>query len=421
MADTVKAAKDRFGGSAGQEALQALFAFAREHRDGRYLVEEPSLFNMRFAAFDAHAITSYLGAQGNQAASGQFREAAVTSLFINPQKNALSADADLWGISSALGSDLDFERQPVAAHLERCRRLGVRYLVIFSDRIRRRLNEVPSAARRFDAAGWTIYDIGPAAPRAEALAFLPALVISPFTVKARRSEELNFTRLAEEQFFDGWFDVLLAHSPAGAIEEEKRLDAFGALILTRYPCGDCEDAYRRIRDFAQRKPVICVRREERLFHRLEVHREELPGLVVLDGPADPGEPVDSFFGPSTRYANSRARTLWKEIRSTLERSAIAVPGTPVRVETAKNQMTLHTQGAAPIFVRTTAHPDWTRTDGAPVYTAGPMMMLTFVDRSASLVFERRPTARAAGGASLAACAGLLLWCAAPRRRKRGEA
>ena len=66
------------------------------------------------------------------------------------------------------------------------------------------------------------------------LDYRPALVVSDFSVKGRRRGDFDFVRLAEEQFGDGWFDVLLARSAETKVDRLSDLGGFGALVLDRY-------------------------------------------------------------------------------------------------------------------------------------------------------------------------------------------
>jgi len=426
LSEALVSARDHFGATSGAKALEGVLEFGKSHRDGRYMVENPSIFDQRFPAYDGAAMTAYLGSQGNETLTGLFREAAATSLFANPQDNALSVDSDLFGISSALGADLDFASQPLTQHLRRCRELGVRYLVAWSDRIKNALAQNSGVKLCFQREGWSLYAISDAPlPLGEVLRYLPTLVVSPFTLKQRRSEELNFTRLEEQQFFDGWFDVILAHSSASSIDRMTNLDRFGSLVLVEYPCKDCEEAYRMLRTFAQRRTVIAIRADQQLFHRLEMHRDELPGLSILDYGSGPGKPIDSFFGPSVHYANSPSRALWTEIRQILDRSKIpvTVPAEDPQVRIGTDQISVampRLSFPVPLYLRVAAHSRWMGSDGSETYTAGPMMMLTFVSGPAKLTFARSGLDRVCGGISAMALVSAVLLCVIPSRSVRSN-
>lgn len=112
--------------------INELLAFADGHRDGRYLVEviNPTLTPAYAdASFDARALNSYLGAQGNETLAAVFHEASPNSLFMLPAVDALSSYPDSFGISSTLADDLDFSTQPLSKHIECTRLLGVKYIV----------------------------------------------------------------------------------------------------------------------------------------------------------------------------------------------------------------------------------------------------------------------------------------------------
>ena len=172
--------------------LEDVLGFAREHRDGRYLVEIPDQFGPNQGAFDSRALNSYLGAQGNETLTVVFREASANSLFMYPQVNALSSNPDNFGFSSVLADDMDFTEQPLAKHLERVRFLGGRYLVINSPKMRLRLAQEPSVALRQDFGVWSVFELtGETPPPVRPLPYRPALLVSDFTLKGRRNDEYD--------------------------------------------------------------------------------------------------------------------------------------------------------------------------------------------------------------------------------------
>jgi len=86
--------------------IDDVLEFARQHHDGRYLVE---VINPKLgpawteASFDARAINSYLGSQGNETISGVFHEASPNALFTLPVVNAFSYYPDSFGCQFSVG------------------------------------------------------------------------------------------------------------------------------------------------------------------------------------------------------------------------------------------------------------------------------------------------------------------------------
>jgi hypothetical protein len=71
-----------------------------------------------------------------------------------------------------------------------------------------------------------------------------------------------------------------------------------------------------------------------------------------------------------------------------------------------------TSARVPVLIDTTFHPDWRREDGGALYAATPFAMLTFVDRSVTLNFARRPLDQIAlylSGCTLVALCGFVAW------------
>lgn len=155
---------------------------------------------------------------------------------------------DSFGISSVLSVDLDFVEQPLEQHIARARFLGVKYLVIRTPAMKDRLGKAAGIAARHDLGWWSVYELRDTPlPFLHALSHKPALVVSTFTVKARRRNEMSFIRLAEEQFADGWFDVVLARSPQVKLDRLANLNDFGALLVDTDE--DETKAFQRLRWF----------------------------------------------------------------------------------------------------------------------------------------------------------------------------
>jgi hypothetical protein len=417
--------------------IARILDFAKERRDGRYLVEVPPQRETR-AQFDGRAINAYLAAQGNETLSIAYHEASVNSLFFLPVVNAFSGSPYHFGISAVLGDDLDFISQPVPKQLERARVIGARYLVIHTPQIKFRLDQEPTIGGRYDFGAWSVFELkeGPP-PRARVLPYRPALVVSDFTVKERRRNESSFIRWAEEQFADGWFDVLLARAPEKEIDRLTNLDGFGALILDTYNCDDCDKAFERLREFAEKRLLIALASDEPLFQRINAARSEFVRLEIVDRQKEtPGELVNSSF-PTYHYNSTQIRRQWATIRGTLDRNKVptliapdnsSVDPKDVLIEIGKNSIKLtrtvnEAVGAidpAPILVATTFHPKWRRADGGMLFAATPFYMLTFADKPVSLTFSRQWYDRAAlwvSGITFVGLACFIGWSALRGQRK----
>jgi hypothetical protein len=404
--------------------IARILDFAKGRRDGRYLVEVPPQQEIR-AQFDGRAINAYLAAQGNETLSVAYHEASVNSLFFLPVVNTLSGAPYHFGISSVLGDDLDFMAQPVSKHLERARMIGARYIVIHTPQIKLRLAQEPAVGLRHDFGAWSVFELkeGPP-PRARVLPYRPALVVSDFTVKERRRNESSFIRWAEEQFADGWFDVLLARAPEKRIDRLPSLDGFGALVLDAYDCGDCDRAFERLREFAGKRLLIAVASDAPLFQRINAARSEFKRLEVIERRKEaPGERVNSSF-PTHHYNPSQIRRQWFAIRRALDQNKVptlVAPGSSsasqeaTPIEVGKNLIKLNYAPVneaseavepEPILVATTFHPKWRRMDGETLYAATPFYMLTFADRPVTLTFSRQWYDRAALWVSAITLVGL---------------
>lgn len=381
-------------------SIDDVLDFARQHRDGRYLVEviNPKVGSAwTEASFDARAINSYLGSQGNETISGVFHEASPNALFTLPVVNAFSNYPDSFGISSVLADDLDFAAQPLSEQIKRAQFLGVKYLVIRTPAMKERVSKEISSAIRHDIGWWAVFELpGAPTPKIQPLQFKPALVLSGFTVKARRRNEMGFIRLAEEQFADNWFDVLLARSPESKIDRLSELDSFGALIIDTYDYADETAAFERLRKFAQDHAVICLSADNALFRRIQNSRPDFPLLEIIDRqPETPGETVQDLK-PTHHYNSSAIRQQWKIIRSALEKNKLATDAAPSdltgRIDLNTITLTVGSSVKAdpvPVLIASTFHPNWQRSDGRPTYAVTPFFTLTFVDHSVSIAYGRR--------------------------------
>jgi hypothetical protein len=399
--------------------LNGILRFAQEHKDGRYLVELPNLYTTDIASFDSHALNSYLGAQGNETLTVIFREASPNALFMYPQVNALSYNPDNFGFSSVLGDDLDFSEQPLARHLERARFLGTKYLVVNSAKLKDKLAAEPNIARRYNFGAWSIFELRvEPPPPVRVLPYRPALLVTDFTVKGRYGNESNYIRFAEEQFFDGWFDVLLVRAPSTKLDDLgslSELKQFGGLILDSYDCDSCDLVYRQLQNFAQSRPLILLASDNVLFNRIRNSIDDFPLAKVIERPPQgKGTWLDNL-GPTQRYRESSIRQQWAEIRSVLEQHEF--PTEPCEVDGVIKQNSIQVNyhaaadvapaPAAPVLISTSYHPNWQRRDGDTVYAANPMFMLVFVQQPTALNFARRPVDRFGLWAATATLLGLL--------------
>jgi len=376
----------------GSAELNSILEFGQSHRDGRYLVEAD--IPNGAVKFDARAINAYLGAQGNQTLSAVFHEASPNALFFLPTANAFSGFPDNFGISSVLADDLDFAEQPLDRHVRRAQFLGVRYLVIYSPEIKDRLGAYIAA--RYDFGDWGVFELqGDQAPQFQTLSCRPALVVSTFSLKERRRNEYNFIRLAEEQFADGWFDVLLALSPEVKIDKLQDLDQFGALILDTYDFDNEEVAYERLREYSRSRALILLSSETNLFRRIQADRAEFPQAEFINR-QDPVE-NDQMLGatePTFHYRYTSIRKEWHLVRRALERQRVAVQASGVVGEINYNEIRLNPTVASadnlvPIMIRSSYHPNWQREDHGAIYAVTPFNMLTFINRPVRLLYSRR--------------------------------
>jgi|GEM_PF-847626 len=409
--------------------VQDILRFGRQHKDGRYLVEFPTRYGIENPATDGRAISSYLGAQGNESIVVVFREASANSLFTYPQASAISAETDNFGISSTLADDLDFAEQPISQHLKRIQQFGVRYLVVNSAELKGRLAQQPEIGQSHTFNDWTIFEFrNEPLPIIQPLQFRPALVRTGFSLKMRRRDETNFIRFAEEQFSDGWFDVPLAYSSAKYVDEMgnlEELNKFGAVILDDYTCYDCDLAFRRLRAYSQKRSLILLFSHHLLFYRIRAAIAEFPGAHIIERDLnDTGEWIDNLYGPTYRYHNSPIRSQWLQIRNILENNKVPVgiAKCDFNVQQKSIAVQVHPDGGqppphVPVLVRITSHPNWQRDDGQPIYPATPMFMVTFVDSTARLVYQRRMIDHLGLWISMATLIGLGFFTALPYRQR----
>ena len=383
----------------GQPELNGVLKFGREHKEGRYLVEMPSPREPSLQ-YDSRAMSAYLGAQGNEALYGIFHEASVNSLFFLPVINTFSAYPYHFGISSILGDDRDFMAQPLSKHLERARMIGTRYLVINSPAMKSRLADEPTVGTRQDIDRWSIFELKEPLPQpARVLSYRPALLVSKFTVKERRRNERNFIRYAEEQFADGWFDVLLSRADEERIDRLQNLERFGAIVLDSYECDDEQAAFDQLKRFAEQRTLILLASEESLYQRILFARSQFKHLEIIERTRiEPGEKVNSLE-PTYHYNSSPLRQEWAAIRQALDKSKVPVTANSVSInrvidEKLPTRIKLDFQGSGvsepvPVLISTTFYPKWRRSDGGEIYAATPFFMLTFLDKSVTLDFSRR--------------------------------
>lgn len=383
-----------FYSNAEDERVNSILEFANNRRDGRYLVEVPDP-KFPAAEFDSRAISSYLGAQGNEAATVVFREASPQAIFLNPLVNSFSASHDNYGFSSVLSDDLDFAVQSLSANLERAKFMGVKYLVILTPWIKNKLDGKGQIANRYDfPGGWSIFELKESGTvGADKLTYQPALVISLVSYKGRYNNELSFVRLTEEQFSSAWFDVLLTLSPRRKVDELEELDNFGALIIEHYDYDDIEKALKLLKNYSQSRPLILFSDGDELFRRIEKEKDKFPKLHVIERPFEEKVFKINSERPSNRYDSSKIRGAWQQIQQILDSSKLPTLNVDsVTTEQTQNAITLNINNRpinkTPVLIKTSYHPNWKRSDGEPIYAVSPFYMLTFVNEKAVLNYSR---------------------------------
>ncbi|HEY0366847.1 MAG TPA: hypothetical protein VGC73_10260, partial [Pyrinomonadaceae bacterium] len=352
--------------------ISEVLEFAKYRNDGRYLVEVlPNFGHGGLVRSDSLALNAYLGAQGNEAVSIVYREASPNSSFFNAELNAFSPYRENFGISSALLSDRDFIDQPLAQHIKRLQFLGVRYVIAGSPELKAQMSRETEVAARHDIGDWAIFELRqPVAPFVRALAYRPALVVSDFTVKMRHQNQYDFMRLAEEEFKDAWFDVLLVRSPERRIDLLPQLDHFGALILDTYDFQDESKALDQLKSFAQSHTLILLSSDAPLFGRI---KSEISRVVVIERSLEDLGDWITAQEPSEHYDSSSIRSTWNAIRGALDRDKVAAA--------SSEQM-------APLLIAQTFHPKWVRSDNQPLYAATPFFTFGFFDHAPSIHFQR---------------------------------
>jgi hypothetical protein len=397
--------------------MQSVLKFAAAHPDGRYLVEQagsPALD--RATWFDARALSAYLGAQGNETTWVAFRESSASTLFAIPAINGFSSLQEHYGLSSVLGDDLDFLAQPTADHLRRAELLGVRYLVVTTPAIRERIAGQHDVVSQQQQLGrWTVFELRQPLPAAQVLAYRPALVVSDLSLKQRRRDQLEFVRLAEEEFAAGQSDVALVHAPERFIDDvlmRESVDRFGALILVSYAEHNEQRALDLLRRYARQHTVLLVQSDAPLFERLRGALADSSNVVTIT--REPGDdtgnvsPLDASF----HYANSGIRATWKMIQRSLDEHKVAVPTATATLnrDGKRMQLVVASTESVPVMLSTTYFPAWRRSDDEPVYAASRMQMLTFAKGSVTLRYERAWQDWAGLAVSLLAALGLIAAC-----------
>lgn len=400
-----------------REAIDPLLAFAREHRDGRYLVEVTP-FADTATGHEGRAINNYLGGQGNEVLSLFFREASPNVLFFSPLVNVFSTQPDPYGISSVLADDLSFNKQMIPDQLRRLRFMGVRYLVANSRAVKERLTGQPQVAAQHDFGAWTVYELGgEPVPRARALTYKPALVVTDLNVKGRRTNAYDFTRFGEEQIMSNWYDVPLARSPESRLDRLNVADGFGALVIDACEYDDERAAFERLREISRRHQIVLLGSDNPLIDRVRRARIEFARLEIIERKAEaPGEWIEP--GPPTRdYEASQGRRIWRSLQRILDagKEAVIEPKAmngQVGVNSIDVAPSTPLAEAVPVLINTTFHPNWRRTDGEQLYPVTPFWMLTFVREPVHLTFARRSSdwaGLAASAMTLLLLCGVLIW------------
>jgi hypothetical protein len=337
------------------ERIEPLLNFAENNPQGRYLVENPDP-NYPMAQLDGRAINSFLGMQGNKTANIVFRESSPSSLFFNPLVSVFSAHPENYGISSILADDLDFKEQPVEKHLEQAKFLGIKYFVIISPAIEEKLAQAKLTEHKFGA--WSIFEIGQVSySEAQNLVYKPALIVSDFSLKVRKSDDFSFLRLAEEQFNDAWFDVLLVHNPRNnKIDNLTDLENFGTIVIEKYDYDHETEAFDILKTYSQKNLLILFDSENNLVKRIKASVAEFANLEIIDYPTEKKSHQLENEYPSFHYNESKIRSVWKQIKENFENQKV----------TANDLFLIQT--------KKTFHPNWQASN--QTYISTPFFTMT---------------------------------------------
>jgi hypothetical protein len=393
----------------GHRDILNVLEFAKTHSDGRYAVQRAPFGDE--AAPDSQALSAFLGMQGNESLYSTFREASPIALFTFPQIDAISVNTEMFGISSMLAEDLDFWSQPLETHLSRLQALGTKYFVVYDDRIKNELDREPAVLTRTNFGHWSVFALRNPASPAEVLRWRPALIFSDLSLKLRRTNEHGFTRLAEEQFEDNWFDVLLAYSEETRIDRvldsPAAFDRFGALVIERYDYENLDSALTVLKEFSRHRPILLFPKDDLLFDKIRANLRFFPKAIILNttDTQQSGEWMQSQYGAHREFGGSAIHKEWKQIRDVLDANKTPVADSiadsvMVRIDKKDfDKYTIAQEGPAsnhevPILIRTTYHPRWRSTDGSPLFIASPFFTLVFSRGNTNLVYERNDLDRA---------------------------
>ena len=413
------------------EPAESILNFAKKNTEGRYLVE-PILYKPVAEntpdAFDSEALAQFLGVAEGGAFTGLYAEASPHRVFFSTQRKAFSPTLRKdSGMRTGLTENPLFYRQPLSTHVERVRLLGVRYLVIHSIEMKEQLAQTEGVGARHDFGPWSVFELEvEPAPVARPLPYLPALVISDFSFKERHAAQYDFVRLSEEQFADGWFDVLLTLGQEKRIDRLQGLDQFGALILDTYEYVDGNKAFALLRNFAQRRPLILLESDSQVFKQIRGSLDQFPKAHII-GRKTGVEPrrtdATAFATDPTSLA---IRKDWQQIRTILDADKVPVPNsssTNFAVELSPERISIEPSEllsavSVPVLINVTYHPNWRRTDGMrEIYAATPFLMMTFLNEPTSLVYARRGLESLALAASGLTLIGLVGYVALGYRRR----
>lgn len=375
------------------EPIESILNFAKEHRDGHYLVEV-SQNAYSGSLLDSKAINSYLGLQGNKTLSVVFRESSPNSLFFNPLISAFSSSPDNFGISSTLADDIDFSEQSFDQHIRQANFAQVKYFVVTSPQIKKKMLQQNDLRLIQDSQYWSIFEnqLKPH-PSIEVLKNKPALVLTDHTFKLREKDEYTFARFAEEQFFDNWFDVILAYTPKQKIDKIENLDLFGALIVDTYVYDNEYEAFDKLKNYSQKNLLILLSSESPLFKRIQKSVVEFPMIHLIDRPPSLTKKFLTADTPTEHYNQSNIRQEWKTIKNLLDTHKIPVKPVEIfDVSIGSNStffgLSSSESGAQPILIRQSFHPNWRRVSGEKIYAAMPFFTLTFARENTAVVFSR---------------------------------
>ncbi len=352
------------------------FLEQQKNLEGRILVEPGYGQGMEGRIANFYALRTK-ASKGLESSYSIFTEPTASSLFFVPLRNSIGIRPDPTTNASPLFPDSDYANQPIDWHLEQAEKLGIRYFLMHTPYIIKRMSVSQKLKIISSDNEWTLFEMATPVSLAEIPSYEPILTFSPVIIGYRDTTSIDFIRLTEESWIDHKNNLIFVAPQQTNIDLSNDFENFKTLLITDYKYTNLSSAYEKLKQFALKNDVILYPSDDALFKMLQSLPENYKvHIPVLSHIKDPKPPYNrsqiiefvrfvNTYNKPTKDLNHRKILSFQKSNTSIE----------VEISTSTNKQ------LTPVLIKTSYFPSWENVSGGSVYMVSPTFMLTFSPES----------------------------------------